>query len=126
MKWSEHPVAHLRKVAIAYKKELGVGAVGKMSKPDLIILLDKHLTLGEDGKISIKGKSSGEKELEDILEGKEKEEVKPKMKREKESTEKESKAHEKKEGHKVHEKKESKEMKDVEKMVKVMKKKSTY
>jgi hypothetical protein len=54
MKWSDHPVAHLRKVAIAYKKELAIGAVSKMSKSDLIVLLDKHLTLGEDGKISIK------------------------------------------------------------------------
>jgi hypothetical protein len=114
--FAKHPVAHLRKVAIAYKKELGISAVGKMTKPELVMLLDKHLTLDEDHKISIKGKSSGSKDLEDILEGKEKEEVKPKMKREKESTEKESKAHEKKE----------KEMKDVEKMVKVMKKKSTY
>lgn len=118
MKWSSHPVAHLRKVAIAYKKELGVGAVSKMSKPDLIVLLDKHLILGDDGKISIKGKSSESKELEDILEGKEKEEeeVKPKMKREKELKEKESKSMEKKEAEK----------KDVEKMVKIMKKKKIY
>ena len=119
MKWSSHPVAHLRKVAIAYKKELGVGAVSKMSKPDLIVLLDKHLILGDDGKISIKGKSSESKDLEDILEGKEKEEeVKPKMKREKElkEKEKESKTMEKKEAEK----------KDVEKMVKIMKKKKIY
>ena len=117
MKWSSHPVAHLRKVAIAYKKELGVGAVSKMSKPDLIVLLDKHLILGDDGKISIKGKSTESKDLEDILEGKEKEEeVKPKIKREKESSEKESKAMEKKEDEK----------KQVEKMVKIMKKKKIY
>ena len=55
MKWSSHPVAHLRKVAIAYKKELAIGAVSKMKKADLIVLLDKHLILGDDGKISIKG-----------------------------------------------------------------------
>ena len=117
MKWSSHPVAHLRKVAIAYKKELAIGAVSKMKKADLIVLLDKHLILGDDGKISIKGKSSESKDLEDILEGKEKEEeVKPKMKREKESSEKESKAMEKKEAEK----------KDVEKMVKIMKKKKIY
>ena len=119
MKWSEHPVAHLRKVAIAYKKELAIGAVSKMTKPDLIVLLDKKLILGDDGKISIKGKSSESKDLEDILEGKEKEEeeeVKPKMKREKELKEKESKTMEKKEAEK----------KDVEKMVKIMKKKKIY
>ena len=105
MKWSEHPVAHLRKVAIAYKKELGVGAVSKMSKPDLIVLLDKHLILGDDGKISIKGKSTESKDLEDILE------VKPKMKRE--VKEKQTKSMEKKEG-------------EDEKMVKIMKKKKMY
>ena len=59
MKWSDHPVAHLRKVASAYKRELSIGAVSKMTKPDLIALLDKHLTLGEDGKISIKAKYKG-------------------------------------------------------------------
>tara|TARA_R110002126_G_scaffold190896_1_gene339041 strand:- start:10 stop:354 length:345 start_codon:yes stop_codon:yes gene_type:complete len=114
MKWSSHPVAHLRKVAIAYKKELGVGAVSKMSKPDLVVLLDKHLILGDDGKISIKGKSTESKDLEEILESKKKEEeeVKPKMKREV----KESKAMEKKEGQK----------KEVEKMVKIMNKKKMY
>lgn len=114
MKWSDHPVAHLRKVAIAYKKELAIGAVGKMSKSDLIALLDKHLTLGEDGKISIKGKYTPKKDLDVILEEpKEKEKAKPKMKKEKESTEKESKVYEEKEGHKVMEKEEKQEEKPI-------------
>jgi len=94
--FAKHPVAHLRKVAMAYKKELGVSAVGKMTKPELVMLLDKYLSLDEDHKITVKGKSSGSKDLEDILEGKKMEEGK------------------------------GKEMKQVEKMVKVMKKKTTY
>ena len=109
--FSKHPVSHLRKVAMAYKKELGVSAVSKMTKADLIVLLDKFLVLDKDDKIRIKGKSTEGKDLEEILESKEKEEeeVKPKMKREV----KESKAMEKKEG-------------EVEKMVKIMKKKKMY
>jgi hypothetical protein len=122
-RFAEHPVGHLRKVAMAYKKELGITAVGKMTKPELVMLLDKYLSLDEDHKISVKGKSSGSKDLEDILEGKKMEEG-----------EKESKAHEKKEVHKGMEKKEDdksmekkvKEKNEVKKMVKIMKKKGVY
>ena len=81
MKWSDHPVAHLRKIASEYKKELSIGAVSKMSKSDLIALLDKHLILGEDGKISVKAKYIQSKPL-DIKIEEPKEKAKPKAKKE--------------------------------------------
>jgi hypothetical protein len=109
MKWSDHPVAHLRKVAIAYKKELAIGAVSKMSKSDLIVLLDKHLTLGDDNKITIKGKYVPTKTLDVILqEPKQKKTKKEEAKKEEAKKEEAKKEEAKKEEEKKEEPKKEK------------------
>lgn len=47
-KWSSFSLAELRKVAKAYKDHTKVPAPSKMTKKDLIVLLDKHLLLDKD------------------------------------------------------------------------------
>lgn len=47
-KWGSFSLAELRKVAKSYKDHTKVSAVSKMSKKDLIVLLDKHLILDKD------------------------------------------------------------------------------
>ena len=51
--WEEHPITHLRKVAMLYKKELYLGPISKMSKAELIKVLDKYLIIAE-GQIRVK------------------------------------------------------------------------
>ena len=61
-KWGSFSLAELRKVAKSYKDETKIGAVSKMSKKDLIVLLDKHLLLDKDT-AEIKRRSAPESSL---------------------------------------------------------------
>ena len=46
--WKTFSLAELRKVGRAYKDHTEVGSVSKMSKKELLVLLDKHLLLNKD------------------------------------------------------------------------------
>lgn len=62
MKWEDHSVAELRTVARAYKKHMMIGAPSKMSKKELIAVLNKHLMI-EDGTNKIKIRAVAEQPL---------------------------------------------------------------
>ena len=64
-KWSSFSLAELRKVAKAYKDHTKVPAPSKMTKKDLIVLLDKHLLLDKDT-AEIKVKSTIESSLGEV------------------------------------------------------------
>ena len=46
--WKTFSLAELRKVGRAYKDHTEVGSVSKMSKKELLVLLDKHLVLDKN------------------------------------------------------------------------------
>lgn len=91
--WKKYSVKELREVAKAYKEHLSIGAPSKMTKKELIAVLDKHLRIEEGtNKIYVRAtelaelqtkKSKGEKEAKEIYKSlKAKEEAMSKMKKE--------------------------------------------